>query len=263
MVDGVNNNTGIYTGAGLATGAIAGGLGGYMTKPYLEKDAPKDSFVKTVQENFISGQIEKLNKGYDEQLKELEKIEDAEGMKKFLTEGFTKAQEEGSKNIEEIFGEGTEKLKKDDIADFFGKQVDEAIASGKKIEDLKAESKKSIETVKEIINGEEFSKALKEVNSEETIKAGMQDLFKDGKLLPFEERKGYSKAMYETIEKAVSHSKLKAAALYGSIAAGVGAVVGYIAGRMSAPKAEDAALAQDAEVASQTEEQPAQEEAKA
>jgi hypothetical protein len=64
-VESVNNNSGIYAGTGLALGALGGGFYGHSTKPYLEKDAPKDSFVKTVQENFVNNTIEEYNKYSD------------------------------------------------------------------------------------------------------------------------------------------------------------------------------------------------------
>ena len=64
MIQPLNNNqrTALYTGAGLGAGAIAGGIIGYFTKPYMKGNSVTDEFVYKAIDNSVGELVEEQKK---------------------------------------------------------------------------------------------------------------------------------------------------------------------------------------------------------
>lgn len=52
-VNSANNNNAYYVGGAAATGALAGGLTGWYSKPFLKNGAPTDAFLKKIEKDAV------------------------------------------------------------------------------------------------------------------------------------------------------------------------------------------------------------------
>lgn len=127
MVDGVQNNgtnnTGLYTGLGVAAGAALGGsYGKFMTKPYLNGDAPSDQFIRTAHDTLGESSATKAADTAKEAAKTALKDKEIDALK---TELSTNAKTYGLAEVKKADGTVEKTLDKV-IEEYIGSETDKA-----------------------------------------------------------------------------------------------------------------------------------------
>ncbi len=227
MVDSVNNgHSGLVIAGGTLIGGVAGGYYGYNSKPYMKGSEVRDTFVKSVQENLVNNATKKVDERVANALKEIEAFKDTDAVKAFLIKDM-------KENHADYNIKGNKVSYELRAKDFIG---------DKKVEDLKTELKEKMEGIKNEFHKEENIKALKEGKfSEAKVGKDIKASLKDGKLLEQKEVKFVAKDTYATIAKAISHAKVKAAAIYGAAAGTLFALGGLVTKALtSKPNKEEA-----------------------
>ena len=249
-VDSVqSSNTGAYTIGGAALGAIGGGAYGYFSKPYLEKDAPSDTFFRTVAEKALeaegeAGAAKKAEIAINEAIVN---AKDADALAAAKADQYLL---DGNKSLSTLEGEAKEAKfasEKTAIKERLSAIADDKLANKaeliKKVEDAKA-----FDEVKEAVTA--INKAAIEVTeggfdtakktATEALNGKAVSFVDEGKKLvgeAFDSSKkefkldGVAENAKKSITETISSMKTKAALKWAGIAAVALGVIGFIVGK--------------------------------
>ncbi len=241
-INGVNsnNNAWAYTAGGAAAGAVAGGLGGYMSKPYVRNYLPTDGFCDA----FVS-QLRKMNpneaKQFDEGVEFVKNLDSVEPLKfkinVLVSKVFEKLDDEKFAQLKTAVAQSQEKIKSSGIegAEAISKFAD-AIVNAENPAQLKG-------TVSNLIN-----KGLDSLDVN-TIKDFVKTIEDNSKIIKkavgsaafFHNFDITNKKFFEVegdpfnamVRKAAKHVQLKTAGIYGAIGAAVVGAGAYLASALS------------------------------
>lgn len=250
--------------AGLATGAIAGGTYGYLSKPWLKDGNITDTFVKEADKQ-ITNMYKDGNKQIYNDLKKMQETGSIDGASEVFKDTFK------DKGLTTMTAEQRKAFVKNLLQENNVKNLDEllkkinAFVDEESINGLTKQAKK-FKHLSEDTSVEELNKLLKETNLDtllgtatkenktsiiKTVQIASQDVIDAAKL----ERKALimkhvdttkksmkdlasnadseTKSVYKAIKKAIRNTNLKAAAKWGAIGAGVLGAVGLGVGAMN------------------------------
>lgn len=179
MVDSVQNNgtnnTALYTTTGAVLGAAGGGAAGkWLTKPYLQGDAPSDTFIRTAHDTLAEAKATKNAESLKEAKKEAIKDMDIDALK---NEVKTNAKDYGLVEVKDAEGKVTKTLDKV-VEEYIGSETDKAKLSEKML-NTKAEVAKKA-AMDAHVSGAKLGDAIDEIGkladdaSAEDIKAAVK-----------------------------------------------------------------------------------------
>lgn len=268
-VGAVNNNNqqGTYAivggGAGLATGAIAGGTYGYLSKPWLKDGDITDTFIKEADKH-ITNMYKDTNKQIYNDLKKMLETGSIDGVSEPFKETFKDV------DLEKMTAEQRKGFVKNLLKDKMVENLDELLKRVNRVTDKASimAREKYAEMFKSVTDNstvEELNKLIKDKNLEEvfgvvteadrtsTIEI-MKSFGEDVTLLKNERKASIlehvdvkeksmkklasdadyeTKSIYNAIKKSIKNMNLKAAAKWGAIGAGVLGVIGLSVGAMN------------------------------
>lgn len=249
--------------AGLATGAVAGGTYGYLSKPWLKDGDITDTFVRKFDENVVA-QDKKNNDTLVRDLKKMQKTGSVEGISDVTKHSFEGIElsklsseqikalsqrvmtENGAKDLDELLKIMNKKSNAfsingyTKIAEIFKSVNNDTTveALNKLIKDNKMEEvfgiltdanrAETIEVMKSFDEDVAFVKEVRKFAILEHVDVKKKSLKKLSSDADF-----YDKSIYNTIKKTIRNMNLKAAAKWGAIGAGVLGAVGLGVGAMN------------------------------
>lgn len=271
-VGAVNNNNQQNTyalqgmTAGLATGAVAGGTYGYLSKPWIKDGDVTDTFVRQFDENVVV-QAKKNNDILVRDLKKMQETGSIEGISdvtRYTFEGTdlsklspekikampqTVMTEAGAKDLDDLLkilnrtndafsikaykqrAEIFKSVKDDTTVEALNKLIKDnklEEAFGVVTETNRAET---IEVMKSLDEDAAFVKAVRKFSILEHVDVKKKSLKKLSSDADF-----YDKSIYNTVKKTIRNTNLKAAAKWGAIGAGVLGAVGLGVGALNNKK---------------------------
>lgn len=249
--------------AGLATGAIAGGTYGYLSKPWIKDGDVTDTFVRQFDENVVV-QAKKNNDTFVRDLKKMQETGNLDGVSevfkhKFEDTGLEKMTAEQRKTFVKKLLQKNNVENLDECLKLINKSIDiRSIAANEKyakifksvtdsstVEELnkllkdknleevfgvvtEANRASAIEFMKSFDENVAFTKEVRKSNILEHVDLKKKSLKKLSSDADF-----YNKSIYNTIKKTIRNMNLKAAAKWGAIGAGVLGAVGLGVGAMN------------------------------
>ena len=237
-VNSANNNNAYYIGGAAATGALAGGLTGWYSKPFLKDGVPTDTFLKKIEKSsnealtkFIPENVKIAIRNTAEIIEHLDQIKNIEELKESICKPYINIFDSIPEEDFDLFKESlivsndtVEKITPALADKVFVAEVQEANS----IEDIKRAFRNSIDRGFE-------GKNLDELRSE--MKAGAQISKKSTFMQIFNsvwdaDKKKFVKAeenpLSEFISKIAKGIQGKYAAIYGGIGAGILGLGAYL-----------------------------------
>lgn len=235
-VNSANKNTLLYTAGGAATGAVAGGLGGYFTKPYIKNYLATDSFCDA----FIK-EAKKANpdmaRQFDEGVTFIKNLDSIEPLKfrvnALLTKAFAQIDDQKFAQIKASVLQSQEKIAQSGVkGPEFLNEIADKILKANSPDEFKGEISHFINKGLDSINLDTVKGIIKDVeDNAKLLKKGIGSAallsnfdFVSKKLLVLD-----GNSVNEMVRKAAKSVQLKSAGIYGAIGAAAVGAGAYIA----------------------------------